>query len=263
MNHNSQTDWIKLIKSNLIPQCFANTSTIGEFAKGIVSSERLKEAHALLEQAPVSRLARHLEHVLLLLSGADPRKVAKPATWYERFTGKALEAQVAYLGSRKSIDIHLDESNESAVAVRSAIDAMDQLIASHQSEVFQLAAYIQAAQEYLQENPLAGLSVKQDAGDQTLDFDKPRERFARKVANLATLLSSHELSITQMRLTRAQAIDLLDRFEETITVLIPVWRQNNLAVASMAEMTPEMVAKASAAHEALKKSLETTSKQGV
>jgi RecA/RadA recombinase len=63
------------------------------------------------------------------------------------------------------------------------------------------------------------------------------------------------MSVTQMMLTRAQAVDMLDRFTETSSVLVPVWRQHTLALISTKSMSPSMVAEASKAHQALMRSL--------
>jgi len=58
-----------------------------------------------------------------------------------------------------------------------------------------------------------------------------------------------------MKLSRAQAVDLLDRFQETVTVLVPVWRQHALALLTTKHMSPAMIAAASKAHQDLLASL--------
>src|SRR5690606_38531345 len=110
-------------------------------------------------------------------------------------------------------------------SVADTVDAIGQLIDSHQHEVVALKLYIQAGREFLDENPLVGAV---QAGD--MEFDRPRERLARKLANLSTLVASHELSVNQMKLSRAQAVDMLDRFRETVSILVPVWRQHTLTL---------------------------------
>jgi len=63
------------------------------------------------------------------------------------------------------------------------------------------------------------------------------------------------MSLLQMKLTKAQALDMQDRFNETISVLVPVWRQHTLALITNGKMSPAMVAEATKAHSALMKSL--------
>ncbi|MCW4981023.1 hypothetical protein M7959_22880, partial [Enterobacter hormaechei subsp. xiangfangensis] len=96
---------------------------------------------------------------------------------------------------------------------------------------------------------------KSDLFNKALVFDKPRERFARRLANLATLLASHEMAAMQMEITRGTCIDIADRFNETIKVLVPVWRQHTLSLLSVNNTDPTIVRKANQAHEALLKSL--------
>jgi hypothetical protein len=57
-----------------------------------------------------------------------------------------------------------------------------------------------------------------------------------------------------MRLTKAQAIDMLDRFEETSRVLVPVWRQHALALTSSTAVSAAQAAEAIKAHEVLTQS---------
>ena len=61
-----------------------------------------------------------------------------------------------------------------------------------------------------------------------------------------------------MKLTRAQAIDMLDRVNETVDVLVPVWRQHSLTLITTKHMSPSLVAEASRAHKALMASLSSS-----
>jgi len=45
---------------------------------------------------------------------------------------------------------------------------------------------------------------------------------------MATLLASNEMGIIQMRMTRAQAVDMLDRYNEAVKVMVPVWRLSGI-----------------------------------
>ena len=107
--------------------------------------------------------------------------------------------------------------------MRDTLKVVDQTLSTHEAETARLDYLIRAGHEYLDENPAAGVAAARQ-----MEFDKPRERFARKLANLATLRASHAMSAMQMKLTRAQAVDMLDRFSETTSVLVPVWRQHTL-----------------------------------
>lgn len=255
------TTAVTRIKADILPEVFRNPANIGEYGRlsnpddGSGQQSAMSELGDLMEGSPVSRLAMSITALVDKLSDADPQKIAKPPTWIEKFTGRAVEVHVRYQVARRQLDEMIAEAEGSAQGVRDAIAAIDRLMAAHQGESQQLQDYIQAGREFLEENPDAGKPAQG-----SIEFDNPRERFARKLANLATLLSSHELSLTQMKLTKAQALDMLDRFQETSRVLVPVWRQHTLALTTTKNMSPAMVEEATRAHDALMKSLAQNTK---
>lgn len=238
------------IKATTLPGLFRDTSEIGSYGRTEASQDAMAALGDLMEASPVSRLAASIGEIAVKLAEADPRKIAKESTWLERFTGKAVEVRVRYQVARANLDALLLQAEGAAQGVRDAVSAIDRLLTDHLAESAELQAHIQAGREFLAENPELGKPARG-----SLEFDNVRERFARKLANLATLMSSHDLSVTQMKLTRAQAIDILDRFHETSRILVPVWRQHTLLLASTKHLSPDMVAKAATAHDALKRSL--------
>lgn len=238
------------LKADVLPALFkGDASAIGEYAGGS-SATALNDFSNLMETGSVSALADRISGIVAKLSEADPQRIAKPATWLERFTGSAIERQARYTAARKSLDKQIADTEAVAQRVRDTVSALTRMIAGHAEEAQKLKAYIQAGREFLDENPDAGRVLDGD-----MEFDRPRERFARKLANLATLLSSHEMSVMQMKLTRASAVDMLDRFSETVSVLVPVWRQHTLSLLTTKHMDHKMVAEATKAHQALMRSL--------
>lgn len=238
------------VKATEVPKVFGDTSLIGSYGSTEAGSKAMTAYSDLMEGSPVTRLAEKIGEIVAKLADADPRRVAKKPTWVERFTGQNVETHVRYQVARKQLDELLLDAESIAQRVRDTLTALDALLTSYRDEVQHLTAHIQAGRDYLNENPDAG---KPAPG--SLEFDNPRERFARKLANLATLQASHEMSVTQMKLTRAQAVDMLDRFHETVAVLVPVWRQHTLALLTSKSMNPSMVAEATKAHQALMRSL--------
>lgn len=244
------------LKSIVIPALFAEPSRIGEY--GPKSGGAILEAVAdLLEQGSVSLLAAKISEIINGLSDADPRVLTKEASWLDRVLGRNIERQVRYQVARKSLDALLDETAVVAERTRKTLRTVEDLLKAHQAEVMTLQTYLSAGEEYLTEHPDAGITTKAMMKESALEleFDRPRERFTRKLANLNALLTSHQLSISQLALARAQTIDLLDRYQETATILLPVWRQHTLTLLTTQHMSPEMVSKATKAHEALTASL--------
>lgn len=239
------------LKSDVLPALFVNPNNIGLYGPtNALTPVALNEFSDLMESGAVSRLAKMIGEIVSHLAEADPKVIAKKPSWWENLIGKHVEKHVHYQMARQNLETLLGNAKETADKVREAIGQLDEMIVTHAQDAAALKLYIDAGREYLEENPLAGIN---ESG--AMEFDKPRERFARKLANLGTLYQSHEMSVFQMKLTKAQAIDMLDRFSETSSVLVPVWRQHTLALITTDKMSPAMLAEASKAHDSLMKSL--------
>ena len=234
------------LKATVLPDLFANTSQIGEYGSTRQFVDKMDELSDLMESGSVSALSSKIAEIITALGDASPEQIAKAPNWFQRLTGAQVEKQVKYQVARKGLEQLIEEAKGHAQGVRDTLSSISKLIAGNEQEVEELRIFIQAGREYLDEQPDAGVVSSDD-----LSFDKPRERFARKLANLETLLTSHQLSVTQMKLSRAQALGMLDRFGETDTVLVPVWRQNTLALIQTKHMSPAMVNAAAEAHRKL------------
>lgn len=246
----SETISIGALKSQTLPALFRDPTAIGEYGAVETNAGALDEFSTLMERGAVTALAAKIGEIVSALADADPQKIAQKPNWLERVLGGGLEKTVRYQMARKSLEKLLEDAEGHAQRVRDTVRALDEMMLAHAGQAERLRICIQAGREFLDENPQAG-AVASGA----LEFDRPRERFARKLANLATLLSSHEMSVMQMKLTRAQAVDMLDRFSETASVLVPVWRQHTLALITTKNMSPAMVEEATKAHKALMRSL--------
>ncbi|MDR8092959.1 toxic anion resistance protein [Burkholderia gladioli] len=241
---------VEELKTTVLPALFASTGDLSSYGAASSGADSLTKISDLMESGAVSALAAKIQEIVAKLADADPRRIAKPATWFERITGMQVERRVRYEFARRDLDDLLSESEVHAQRVRDTVHALDQMIQGHAVETSNLKAYIQAGREYLDENPEAG-AIQSGA----VEFERTRDRFARKLANLATLLTSLEMSAAQMKLARAQAVDMLDRFSETATILVPIWRRHTLALIQTKHMSPAMVAEAANAHQALIRSL--------
>ncbi|HEP8970264.1 TPA: toxic anion resistance protein [Pseudomonas aeruginosa] len=238
------------LKTQVLPKVFLHPASIGEYGNLATSGANMDQVSRLMENGAASALASKIAEVLSKMTDASPEQITKEPSWFAKFLGGAVEKEVRYRVARKNLEQLLSEAEGHAQGVRDTIAAINTLIESHAHEIADLKIYIQAGKEYLTENPTAGAIA-----EGSMEFDRPRERLARKLANLATLLASQELSVQQLKLSRAQAVDLLDRFSETTSVLLPVWRQHTLTLITTTHMSPTMVADASRAHQALMASL--------
>lgn len=219
----------------------------GDSGMGLATIE---SSNNMMEDSPVTALAAKIAQITGKLTDADPRITTEKPSWWQKFTGSAVEKKVRYQQARKSLDTLLADAEKLSGQVEAVIDALDKMIGSHQAESRTLRLHIAAGRLYLHANLDAG---KPNAAE--MSFENQRERFSRKLTNLAALLASHEMSYTQLKLTRAQAVDLIDRFHEVSRVLVPVWRQHTLALLNNTRIDPETLAAANRAHEALMTSL--------
>lgn len=238
------------LKARILPELFANPSRLGEYGASEDSKLAIDELSKLMETGAAAALADKVAEILAKMADASPEQISKPPSFMARMFGTDVERTVKYRFARHRLEELIADAEGMAQGVQDTLHSIDRLIGVHSQDTERLRTLIQAGREFLLENPSVG-AVAEGA----MEFDRPRERLARKLANLGTLLASHELSINQMKLTKAQALDLLDRFNETVSVLVPVWRQHSLTLITTKHISPALVAEASQAHQALMKSL--------
>lgn len=244
------------IKKDIIEPMFNETSNIGEYGTNANRIESMKSVADMMENSPISRLADKVKEIVSALNFADPEKVSKEPSKWQKLFGKHTETIVMYQSARISLEKMIEDGSVIALQVKDAIKALDTMISEHNSDIEDLHLKIEAGKEYLIDNPNKGINEGHGLGG--INFESPRDRFARKLVNLETLVSSHLFSIAQMKLARAQAVDLLDRYLETTTLLVPVWRQTTLAMVTSSNMSPDAVKAATTAHQNLLKSLSQT-----
>lgn len=242
---------IDKIKRTAVAAVFENTSEIGKYGASEGALQIMNNYNLMMEGSSVSKLADLLAKIVQALEAADPQNVKNKPGFFQRLLGKDIETEVRYKVARKQLDQMLQEAENVSKEVKVTVAGIDAILRTHASERALISNHLEAGRQYLAEHPEAG---QPDA--QSLEFDNARERFERKLANLATLLASHDMSGVQMRMTRAQAVDMLDRFGEATQILVPVWRQNVLINLSGQAVTPEMIRQAEKAHKALTESIQ-------
>ncbi|RXS94024.1 tellurium resistance protein [Acinetobacter junii] len=121
-------------------------------------------------------------------------------------------SQVKYL---KDLDRLIDEANHLSQKLQIEIQKSQSRIQQVLGLREQMAAYIGAAQEFLNEYP-------EFSSQKTLDHFL--ERLSKKVNTLQTLQTSNDIAIKQMQLSQHLSFSLLDRFKEAQQVLIPAWQ---------------------------------------
>ena len=233
-----------------IPALFADPRLIADYGdEGGLSGVVASPVQGLGEKTPVAALSDKLARMVDCMRDADPRALAAKPSWLERLTGRALEREVLHQVASQTIESLMADAEGASQAVGEQVRDLDRLLAEQEVRIRRLEVLIHAGRSYLTSNPAAGVPP-----EGALEFDQPRQRFERRLANLATVQAAGEITLHQLRLTRAQSLELLDRFSETVRVLVPLWRQGQRSVAG-AHVESTQVETATKAHQALKKSL--------
>lgn len=202
-----------------------------------------------LEETPMHGLAEAMSTILKATQIRAPHvkgfTMSKAKnTLFGWLTGSDLLSDVEHHTSNRGLPGALRRAGTQADALRTFIETAATSHEELRSSIAQLEAYLDAGETYLRENPAAGSS--DGHGIATLSS---RDRFIRKLANLRALHTSHLLSIEQLKLAVAQATDMLDRYDELVDVLLPIYRQHQMAQANKKFLAPHAVALAVQTHE--------------
>lgn len=114
-------------------------------------------------------------------------------------------------------------------------------------EVKRLEVLVEAGKTYLAEHPEAG----RGGGNSELVVNHPRDRFARKLTSMGTLIATQEMGLQQLQLARANIIDMIDRYHDAVDVLLPVWQNQSLLLTSAEQINPAVLAETTRAYDAL------------
>lgn len=227
---------------------------ISAFGRDAVEDSVIQRATGHLESSPVGRLASLMAEILHALDGADPRRLAKKPGFFTKLTGGHLHMAATVAVSKDALEIKISDADPVAAELEHFLANVDASIDAFRAGTMKLTAQLEAGRAYLRDNPEAGKP------QETHQFDNPRERFSRRLTNMATLVASNEMTEHQLRLSKAQALDMLDRYREIREVLLPVWRQHQLAMANQRLLDPISATKAIQAHEAMQRAVAETLK---
>ncbi|WMJ71075.1 protein klaA [Stenotrophomonas sp. 24(2023)] len=236
------------LKHEVLPALFAGRIDIGRYGPpGLAQASVEPSWH----DGSTTALAQALGELVARLPEHDPRALLQAGTWWQRFTGADIEARLRRRIAMGSNTVLMGDIEQQAVAVRANAELLQARLKHHDALAAQLQVYIDAGLQFLQELPA-------DAADDSdpLRLDRPVERLQRRVANLTALQGSHAMSRMQLQLARRNAIELLDRYSETVEILLPIWRQTILALHNADDASAQMVASAAQAQDQLMQALQ-------
>lgn len=118
---------VEELKRDVLPALFADPVKVAEYGDGASGKEALKAFSDLMEGGAVTRLAQSIEAIVGKLADADPKKVAKPASWIDKVLGRHVERQVRYQVARKSLEELIQVAAGTAQSVRDTLRMVDQM----------------------------------------------------------------------------------------------------------------------------------------
>ena len=244
---------VELITEKTIPALMLNPMLIGEYGKFQADKARDGVIDRLLGVSPSTGLSESIRSVVLCLVDADPKTVSHKPGFWSKFTGSADAGRVRFEVAKGSIETLLANATKEADRVRTIVASIDGLIQQLLEETVFIELHVQAAHQFMASGGRGEDATRQAANGYELETVK--ERFYRRVLSLQALNLSFSQTIEQLRLLKHQLIDVLDRFDETSQVLLPLWRQSMLALGLQQHATGEQLHRAIHAHETLRKSL--------
>lgn len=234
-------------------------SFVGRYGSEVVSAQDSNKVIAALESSPITALAHSMQAVLFVTrrSSLERKRGQLVRRLFSAITGNLdrLEDEAIEVVGRGTLDRHMNDAANAAARIQDFVDMAGSMVGDLQRQAAHLDVLVDVARKYMEANPMAGRGTQHEF--QTVSH---RDRFERRVAHLAALQVSHQMSIAQLRLAVGQATDMLDRFQELRDVLVPVYRQHQLATANRNFLSPEVSALAVKAHEAIQKSIDVSLK---
>ena len=161
------------------------------------------------------QLSEVIHQIIQQLSRSNKYLGQRKFNVLQKWLGIDIEYDAGQIKYLKDFDRLIDEANylsqKLEIEIQKSQSRLQQVVGLRE----QMAEYIRAAEEFLQEYP-------QFSKQQTLDHFV--ERLSKKINTLQTLQTSNDIALKQMQLSQHLSFSLLDRFKEAQQVLIPAWR---------------------------------------
>lgn len=161
------------------------------------------------------QLSQAVEAILQRLQQSGVILQTRRYSRWQRWLGLDLERQAR----QDDLYYTLDRQVKVAHQLSQQVQRADQGVLAQLDELTQLRldmAHMVAAAEQFVQRP--GLDTH---------F---QQRLQQKISTLLTAQLSHDLALAQLQLVRQVNLNVLDRFYETIAILIPAWQQQQLSL---------------------------------
>ncbi|TDK19560.1 hypothetical protein E2F46_16665 [Luteimonas aestuarii] len=178
-----------------------------------------------LDGSAAAALVARLQTLQRALQAGKPREIRRGTGLIGRLLGRDVEAEAEARALQQRLGVLMTDTDRGAAALRTRVAAHHALQETLAGSIARIADRHRAARDWLDANPLAGADAP--AGGLA-----PRARLEDRLAHLRTVQSTWELGARQLQLLHQQHLDLLARYQRIRDVLLPVWQQHALALAS-------------------------------
>ena len=241
---------VEQLKAQSIPALLAGTADIHDYGSTSVNAQRDERLHALLKDASRAGLTRQIEGILACITSADPAKLVRSHGLFARITGSGLVTQSRYLESQVSLDRRIEVADAAAARLKVTVAEIHETQQSYDSDTAILKTEIQALDEFLAENPRAGI---ESTGP--YDFNNSRERAERRLSNLRVYLLSMQQTNLQLKMVKHHLDLAYDGYIEATTITLPLWRKRMIDLNITDKIQGEALDLAIETHQKLKQSL--------
>lgn len=207
-------DELLSIKRNDLVPLLDNQTRLNLYADQLIKAQSvlLKSIDPNLTQ----KLSQIIAQIIEQLSASKKKLNQRKFNAIQKWLGLDLEFSVGQVKYLRDLESSIDEAKQLSQRLQVEIQKSESRFQQANGLREQMAKYIRAAQEFLDEYPVFV--------QQRHPLDNFSERLSKKINTLQTLQASNDIALAQMQLTQQLSLTLLDRFNEAQHVLIPAWQ---------------------------------------
>lgn len=207
-------DELLSIKRNDLVPLLDNQTRLNLYADQLIQAQSvlLKSIDPSLTQ----KLSQIIAQIIEQLSASKKKLNQRKFNAIQKWLGLDLEFSVGQVKYLRDLESSIDEAKQLSQRLQVEIQKSESRFQQANGLREQMAKYIRAAQEFLDEYPVFV--------QQRHPLDNFSERLSKKINTLQTLQASNDIALAQMQLTQQLSLTLLDRFNEAQHVLIPAWQ---------------------------------------
>lgn len=165
-------------------------------------------------QPLVRSINESIEHILLGMEMADPKKVVREFSWWEKFNFTHKQAEADYLSGVKNVRFNKVLMERNLGQLRLALNALREIHNQMVRALPFLTKLIDQGHIFLE--------LQEETPDTV--YDKQLDRFRRQLKNTIAFQSMAMMNEKQIEQYINVSQNTLDRANEISTILIPIWQ---------------------------------------